>query len=160
MTNPLKALKWRICGSYDPDGPVTENSPDRVQNRAKYEVWKYNTLGPGRGVYGKEYAYQIVDSGELSREPLYLNDPWYIAAMASIIAEMQGHREIAFREPRVMPTDRQEALEKIAREEDQAIDRVVSHYRFTYNPNPLGANGYCKANGHFRAMLDTLLKQH
>lgn len=128
MTNLLKVLKWRICGSYNPEDGVQEDSQKRAQNRAKYEVWKYNTFGPGREIYGRDYAYQIVDYGELSRQPLYVNDPWYIAAVASVIAEMEGHKEIAFREPRVMPGDKQEALEKIAREEDQAINHIVSHY--------------------------------
>lgn len=147
MTNPLKALRWRMYGSYDPQGPVTEDSPDRAQNRARYEVWKYNTFGPGRDVYGKDYAYRIVDSGDLSRKPLYINDPWDIAAMALIIAEMEGHKEIALREPRVMPTDKPTALEKIAREEERAINRVVNwfDYRRTYND--------------VKGMLDTL-KRH
>ncbi len=128
MANLLQALKWRICGFYNPEEGVQEDSRERVQNRAKYEVWKYNTFGPGKEVYGRDYAYQIVGCGELSREPLSLNDPWPIAALASIIAEMEGHKEIAFREPRVMPRDKEEALERIARQEDQAIHRVVGHY--------------------------------
>lgn len=145
MINFLKALKWRVCGCYNPDGPVQKGDPDRAQNRARYEVWKYNTFGPGRDVYGAEKAYQIVDSGELSQEPLYLNDPRGTAAMALIVAEMEGHREIAFREPKVMPRDETSAMEKIAGEEDQAIDRVAGYFNI----------------GHavFRNMLERL-KQH
>jgi hypothetical protein len=112
MKNSLKALKWRIERS--------------LEGRAKYEAWKYNTFGPGREVYGRDYAYQIIDCGEL-QDKLSINDPSLLAGLASIIAEMEWHKEIAFREPRVMPRDRQEALKKIQREEDVAIDRVVQY---------------------------------
>ena len=124
-------MKWRICGDCDPDGPVREGDSDRAQNRAKFEVWKYNFLGPGKDIYNREYALQIVESGVLSKEPVHIRDPWYTAAVASVIAEMEGHEKIAMLIPSAMPRDEQQALEKIAREENQAIDRVADYYKLS-----------------------------
>lgn len=112
MVNPIKILKWSIGRS--------------LEDRAKYKAWKYNTFGPGREVYGRDYVYQIIDCGELQGK-LYLNDSTWLTSVASIIAEMEGHKEIAFRGPRVMPQDKEKALKKIRREEDAAIDRVVQY---------------------------------
>ena len=141
LVNLLTVLKWRIYGGYDPQGPVLEDSPDRAQNRANYEVWKYNTFGPGRQVYGHDYAYQIIDSRELSREPLLINNPWDLAAMASIIAEMEGHKYISM----MTPLGTIKTQEDVEREEFQSIYRVVNYYHFDYE--------------EFRDMLEKL-KQH
>lgn len=127
MANPLKALTWRIRGSYDPNGPVTEDSPVRAQNRAKYEAWKYVTFGPGRDVCNvfhrePDLVYRIIDSGQLQR-PLGVNDPWEIAGLASIIAEMEGHKFISM----MTPVGAVKTQEDVEREEDIAIDRFVCY---------------------------------
>lgn len=122
----LEILKWRICGSYDSKRPVTEDGPERAQNRAKYEAWKYNTFGPGRDVFCRdsELVYCIIDSGQLQREPLYLNDPFLITSLASIIAEMEGHRFIAM----MTPGGIHKTKEDVKREEEEAISRVVRYH--------------------------------
>lgn len=124
MTNILKALKWRICGSYNPYGPVTEDGPDRARNRALYEVWKYNTFGLGSDIFRSERTYEIVESGTLHQEPLYLNDPWYIAAMASIIAELEGRQFISI----MTPVGLFRTEESVKEEEARAIDHMVEWY--------------------------------
>lgn len=129
MAKILEALKWRIFGDYNPNAPVTENIIDRANNRARYEVWKYNTFGPGKEIYGRDYAYKIIDSRELQKKPLYINDPWMLAAMASIIAEMEGHKFISMMTPiGTMITE-----EEIKKEENQSIERIVNYYGFPYN---------------------------
>lgn len=124
MTNLLKVLKWRIRGGYDPEGPVTKDTHVRALNRAKYEAWKYNTFGPGRYVFRNELAYQIIDSGMLQREPLRISDPERIAALASIIAEMEGHNFIAM----IIPIGAIKTREDVEREEAKAIDKVVQYF--------------------------------
>ena len=123
MINPLKILKWRIYGNYDLEGPVRENNDIRAKNRAKYEVWKYNTFGPGRVIYRKELAYQFVDAPELTNEPLNIHNPEYIMAMACIIAEMEGHKTIAM----LTPIGAHKTIDDITREEDNAINRIVNY---------------------------------
>ncbi|MBI2669457.1 hypothetical protein HYX14_06465 [Candidatus Woesearchaeota archaeon] len=125
MTNLLDVLKWRISGSYDPEGPVTEDGSVRAQNRAKYEAWKYHTFGPGRDVFcrDRDFVYQIIDSGELQGEPLHVNNPCEIAGLASIIAEMEGHKFIAM----MTPVGTLKNREDVEREEDTAIDRFVCY---------------------------------
>lgn len=126
MPNLLNVLKWRICGSYDSEGPVTEDSPERAQNRAKYEAWKYNILGPGRDVFCRdsELVYRIIDSRQLQGEPLYVNDPFLITSLASIIAEMEGHRFITM----MTPVGIHKTKEDVEREEEEAINRVVQYH--------------------------------
>jgi len=123
MKNVIKALKWRICGRWNPDEPVTEAGPVRARNRAKYEVWKYNTFGPGRGIYGSEYAYEIVDAPELRHKPLHINDPIWRAGMASIIAEIAGNRRADTGAPlSIILTEEDETCQQ-----DEAIYRVVKY---------------------------------
>lgn len=126
MPNLLDVLKWRICGNYDSEDPVTKDSPERARNRAKYEAWKYNTFGPGRDIFCRdsELVYRIIDSGQLQREPLYVNDPFLIAGLTSIIAEMEGHKFIAM----MTPVGIHKTTEDIEREEDEAINRVVRYH--------------------------------
>lgn len=128
MVNPLKALRWRICGSYDPNRPVTEDGTFRARNRAKYETWKYITFGPGRNVCDifhrdPDLVYRIIDSGQLQEEPLHVNDPWEIAGLASIIAEMEGHKFLSM----MTPVGAMKTREDVEREEDTAIDRFVCY---------------------------------
>ncbi len=128
MVNPLKALTWRIYGSYDPNGPVTEDGTLRAKNRAKYEAWKYITFGPGRDVCDvfhrdSELVYRIIDSGQLQEEPVHVNDPWEIAGLASIIAEMEGHKFLSM----MTPVGALKTREDVEREEDTAIDRFVCY---------------------------------
>lgn len=123
MTNVLNALKWRIDGSYDSNGPVTEDSPIRARNRAKYEVWKYNTFGPGRTVFHRNLAYEIIDSGELQDNPPHVNNPYYLAALAEVIAEMDGHAYVALLTPvGTLVTD--DLVQKL---EESALERVVEY---------------------------------
>ncbi len=126
MVNIFDALKWRILGSYDPNGPVTENILNRAQNRAKYEVWRYNTFGPGREIYQRELAYSIIDSLELSKEPLYIQDPWILAGLASIIAEMEGNKFISMMSP--LGTIMTRAF--VEDQECEAIDKIANYYNF------------------------------
>ena len=125
MINTLIALKWRICGSYDPQGSVTEDGTSRARNRAKYEAWKYHTFGPERDVFSRDrnFVYQIIDSGELQGEPLHVNDPHEIASLASIITEMEVHKFIAMMTPVGTITTK----EDVERQENEAIDRVVKY---------------------------------
>lgn len=125
MTNLLEVLKWRIRGSYDPEGLVTEDSPVRARNRAKYEAWRYNAFGPGRKIFSRdrELVYQIIESGQLQGEPLHVNDPREIAGLASIITEMEGHKYITM----MTPIGTFKTKEDVKREEEQAIDRVVQY---------------------------------
>ena len=125
MANIFQALKWRICGSYDPEGSVTEDSSLCARNKAKYEAWKYNTFGPGRDVFcrDRDFVYRVIDSGELQGEPLHVNDPCEIAGLASIIAEMEGHSFIAM----MTPVGALKTRENVEREEDTAIDRFVCY---------------------------------
>lgn len=135
MANMFQALKWRICGSYDPEGPVTEDGPIRALNRAKYETWKYNTFGPGRDVFcrDRDFVYKIIDSGELQGEPLHVNDPHEIAGLASIIAEMEGHKFIALMTPRGTHMTK----EDVEKQEDEAIGRWVKYrIRVNYGTDP------------------------
>jgi len=138
MINPLTALKWRICGSYDLQGPVTEDGPIRALNRAKYETWKYHTFGPGRNVFfkDKDFVYRVIDSGELQGEPLHVNDPNEIASLASIIAEMESHKFIAM----ITPVGSITKKEDIENQENEAIDKVVKYLV----PNNLPPTEYTK----------------
>lgn len=164
MTNLLQALIWRISGNYNPEEPVTENSPIRARNRAKYEAWKYNTFGPGRDrcdVFHRdpELAYRIIDSGQLQGEPLHVNDPWEIAGLASIIAEMEGHKFISM----MTPVGVLKTREDVEREEDTAIERVVRYYFILI---PMGAipaaadrEHYQDYQRYFKELLERL-KRH
>lgn len=140
MVNPLKALTWRIRGHYNPEEGIQEDSPIHARNRAKYEAWKYNTFGPGKGrgdVFHRDpdLVYRIIDSGQLQQEPLFVNDPWETAGLASIIAEMEGHKFLSM----MTPLGALKTREGVEREEDAAIDRFVRYlipknlppYRYT-----------------------------
>lgn len=189
MVNLLTALKWRICGSYNPEGGVTEDSTVRALNRAKYEAWKYQTFGPGRNIFcrDRDLVYRIIDSGEL-QEKLHVNDPCEIAGLASIIAEMEGHKFIAM----MTPVGTLKTKEDVEREENEAIDRVVKylvpdnmppHEYVTYHDDPhetLGWMNYYAPKRHpmrhvvqpdipkyrenyrrqFKEMLETLKQSH
>ncbi len=161
MVNPLKALTWRIRGHYNPEEGVQEDSPTRARNRAKWEVWKYNAFGPGRDVFcrDEELVYRIIDSGELQKEPPYVNDPHQIAGLALVIAEMEGHKFVSM----MTPVGAIKTRDDVAREEDTAIDRVVCYLI----PMPVGVipseadrENYQNYQRHFREMLETLKKQN
>lgn len=113
MVNLLDLLIWNFSSD--------------IRKKAKLEVFKYNTFRQ-EAFYGEEKAYQFVDAPELTGEPLNIKDPKNLAAIASIIAEMEGHSEIAFRKPIVMLGDKQTVLEKIAREERIAIERASNYH--------------------------------
>lgn len=164
MANLLKALTWRIRGSYDPNGPVTEDGSIRARNRAKYEAWKYVTFGPGRDVCNvfhrdPDLVYRIIDSGQLQEEPLHVNDPWEIAGLVSIIAEMEGHKFVSM----MTPVGALKTREDVDREENTAIDRVVRYLI----PMPIGVipseadrENYQNYQRHFKEMLETLKKRN
>ena len=131
MPNLLEILKWRVCGRYNPEEGVTEDGTERAQNRAKYEVWKYNTFGPGKDVFSRdrEFVNRIIGSGQFQGEPLHVNDPYYVAGLASIIAEMEGHKFIAM----MTPVGVLKTREDVEREEEEAINKVATYYHVNYD---------------------------